>query len=100
MYIKLRLPTERDWEKASRGADGRRLMGRTMRTKRYRYTEWLDRQSGEVAARELYDHRSDPAENRNVADEHPDVVARMTAKLEAWVAELPDEYEKAKGRGN
>ena len=47
---------------------------------------------------ELYDLSVDPSESQNVAEEHPDVVARMTAKLEAWVAELPDEYEKAEGR--
>jgi N-acetylgalactosamine-6-sulfatase len=45
---------------------------------------------------ELYDLSADPSESQNVAEEHPDVVARMTAKLEAWVAELPEEYEKAK----
>jgi len=49
---------------------------------------------------ELYDLSVDPSESQNVAEKHPDVAARMTAKLEAWVAELPDEYEKAKGRGN
>ena len=32
-----------------------------------RYTERLDRKSRELAARELYDHQSDPAENTNVA---------------------------------
>jgi N-acetylgalactosamine-6-sulfatase len=47
---------------------------------------------------ELYNLSDDPAESRNVAEQHPDVVARMTAKLEAWVAELPEEYEKKKGR--
>ena len=47
---------------------------------------------------ELYDLSVDPSESRNVAAEHPDVVARMTAKLEAWVAELPEEYEKTKDK--
>jgi arylsulfatase A-like enzyme len=40
--------------------------GTAMRTDRYRYVEWCDKQ-GELAARELYDHQSDPQENHNVA---------------------------------
>ena len=43
-------------------------MGYTMRTDRYRYTEWMDRQSREVKARELYDHQGDPQENINAID--------------------------------
>ncbi|MCD6303769.1 MAG: sulfatase-like hydrolase/transferase [Planctomycetes bacterium] len=33
---------------------------------------------------ELYDIRRDLCETTNVADEHPDVVKEMTARLEAW----------------
>jgi hypothetical protein len=44
-----------------------RVMGYTMRTQRYRYTEWLDRGTREVLARELYDHQEDPLENVNRA---------------------------------
>lgn len=53
------------------------------------------RRGGEI---ELYDLSVDPSESRNVAKEHPEVVAGMSAKLEAWVAELPEEYEKVKQR--
>lgn len=45
------------------------LMGYAVRTDRYRYVEWRKRESGEVMARELYDHESDPGEDRNVANE-------------------------------
>lgn len=31
--------------------------------------EWLDAVSGEIVAKELYDHASDPEENRNTAHE-------------------------------
>ena len=44
-------------------------MGYSIRTGRFRYTEWRDWKSGETVARELYDHRADPDETRNVADD-------------------------------
>ncbi|MEM1295665.1 MAG: sulfatase-like hydrolase/transferase, partial [Verrucomicrobiota bacterium] len=47
---------------------------------------------------ELYDLSSDPAESRNVADQHPEVVADLKAKVERWVAELPDSYDKTEGK--
>lgn len=42
-------------------------MGYAMRTDRYRYIQWRNRATGEVHARELYDHDSDPQENENIA---------------------------------
>jgi iduronate 2-sulfatase len=50
-----------------RKQDGRDFMGYAMRTERFRYVEWLDAVSGEISARELYDHASDAAENENIA---------------------------------
>jgi N-acetylgalactosamine-6-sulfatase len=47
---------------------------------------------------ELYNLSSDPSESRNMAEEHPDVAARLTKTLNAWVAELPENYEKSKDR--
>lgn len=44
-------------------------MGCSVRTSNVRYTEWRDWKSGEVVARELYDHGSDPAETRNAIDD-------------------------------
>ncbi|QDU75848.1 Arylsulfatase [Bremerella volcania] len=43
---------------------------------------------------ELYDLSSDPSESRNVADDHPQVVEQLEAKLRAWVRDLPDDYDK------
>jgi len=43
---------------------------------------------------ELYDLSVDPSESRNLADQNPEVVAELRAKLEAWVAELPEENKK------
>ncbi len=45
----------------------RQYMGYAMRTEDYRYIEWLEAETGAVAARELYDHRRDPQENQNLA---------------------------------
>lgn len=42
-------------------------MGYSVRTDRYRYTEWRDWNTGQTLARELYDHRADHAEARNLA---------------------------------
>jgi len=42
-------------------------MGYSVRTDRFRYTEWRDWVSGQTIAREFYDHRTDPDETRNVA---------------------------------
>ena len=58
------------------------VMGYSMRTDRYRYTEWRNYQTGMVVARELYDHRHDSAETRNVVDAPPDQQAfKSTVKL-------------------
>lgn len=65
-------------------------MGRAMRTDRYHFVEWTENKSGKRNAVELYDLVVDPAENVNVAGEHPDVVAELTQKLHAgWEAARP-----------
>lgn len=48
---------------------------------------------------ELYDLATDPSEGRNIASDHPEVTARLTNRLNAWVAELPKAYEKTRGGG-
>lgn len=52
------------------------------------------KQRGKV---ELYNLSVDPAESNNVVEEHPEIVARLGKTLRAWVAELPDDYEKLAG---
>ncbi len=46
-------------------------MGYSVRTDAFRYTEWRDWSTGETVARELYDHRTDAAELRNLANHLP-----------------------------
>ncbi len=45
------------------------VMGYSMRTKRFRYTEWRKFGSEEIVARELYDHDSDSPETVNIAQQ-------------------------------
>jgi arylsulfatase A-like enzyme len=56
--------------------------GIAMRTDRYRYVEWRNKQ-GELVARELYDHQTDPQENENVAGvaAHAPVLERLAERL-------------------
>lgn len=66
-------------------------MGYTMRTERYRYTEW--RIPGEPLAVELYDHEKDPHEMVNVAAraENAGAVKELRAALQAgWRGALPE----------
>jgi len=88
---------EREWKSAafSQYPRGRgSIMGYSMRTDRYRYTEWQRRKTGNVVARELYDHQADPQENVNLAAaaEHKDLLARLAKQLKAgWKAAKPGE---------
>ncbi len=58
--------------------------GLSVRTGRFRYTEWRDVETGEVDARELYDHDEDPGENQNRAGdvEYVPEVRALAARLE------------------
>ena len=57
--------------------------GYSIRTERWRYTEWLEGNAG----RELYDHRNDAGEVINLADrlEHAALVAELSAQLKPFV---------------
>jgi len=56
--------------------------GESVKTDRYRYTEWTDAK-GEVYARMLYDHQVDPNENKNIVmlPENEQVVEEMSNLL-------------------
>jgi iduronate 2-sulfatase len=57
-------------------------MGYSARSATHRYTEWRDWTTGEVKARELYDHRNDPQETHNLAaDPSADEVIKRHATL-------------------
>jgi arylsulfatase A-like enzyme len=67
------------------GKDTGPLMGYAVRTDRYRLVEWRDRKTGKPVAHELYDHKSDPDEDVNVADrpENMEVVEKLKGQLAA-----------------
>lgn len=93
---------ERPWKKAALSQYPRNIpnhgsgMGYTLRTERYRYTEWRPHKDPDVRIRELYDYREDPLETRNLAGvpEYAQTVTELEALLAAgWRGALPEGYE-------
>ena len=63
----------------------KKLMGYTMRTDRYRFTKWVDRNDRtKVDAIELYDEVTDPQENVNIAKDpkNAELVKKLMAQWE------------------
>ena len=67
-YPRRKVGTGADRDGRPPGGEDLGVMGYTMRTRDYRYTEWRARETGEVKARELYDHRGDAGENVNAIE--------------------------------
>lgn len=67
------------YSQVTRKIDGKDLMGRSVRTERYRYTEWDEGRAGV----ELYDHDDDPGEMKNFASDlaHKATVDKMQRLL-------------------
>ncbi len=65
----------------------RKAWGYSIRTDRYRYTEWLEGKAG----RELYDHSTDSGEVTNLANDprHAKTVAELSGRLEKYVQLKP-----------
>jgi iduronate 2-sulfatase len=73
-------PTRR-WDHAGftqvlRPGDGQPVMGRSVRTNRWRYTEW----AGGAAGVELYDHQHDPGEIHNLASQPEHAKTRQSLR--------------------
>lgn len=69
------------------------IMGYAVRTRDFRFVQWREWESRKVVAEELYDHRNDADEMRNVAmkDEYADTVAELAELLvKGWQAAAPD----------
>lgn len=88
-FAKLLNNPKLDWKDAAFSQYPRgKLMGHSMRTDRYRYTEWaIPGQTPE--AMELYDHKKDPDENVNIANlpKNEKLVAELSQQLHrGWKA--------------
>ncbi len=71
-----------------------RILGRSVRTERWRYTEWAEGREGS----ELYDHRSDPGEYENLASDPARAgVVRKLRELLRRPLTRRDETETTKG---
>jgi len=71
-----------DWSRPAYSQVHRgQVRGYTVRTQRWRYTEWDEGRAGS----ELYDYQSDPGELRNLASstDHQEVCAGMRLRLRA-----------------
>ncbi|MBX3411174.1 MAG: arylsulfatase [Pirellulales bacterium] len=73
-----------------------------VRTQRYKLAQPLgardDDRRYEDAPFELYDLSVDPYEQKNIVAEHPDLVADLTARYDAWYADVRAEREFAPPR--
>lgn len=78
--VKLLKDPKSEWEKAAYTQVRRNtLMGRSVRTERWRYTEWDEGKAGV----ELYDHDTDPQEFTNLATDpkHAERIKELSALL-------------------
>jgi uncharacterized sulfatase len=66
-----------------RAGGGERIMGYSVRTERYRYTEW----DGGDKGSELYDHETDPLEMKNLAGDAKQ--AELLKKMKALLPKAP-----------
>ncbi|MGK7393286.1 MAG: sulfatase [Candidatus Cyclobacteriaceae bacterium M3_2C_046] len=57
------------WPESNRNDPEKAIMGYTVQTDRYRYTEWVRLSTGELLARDLFDHQIDPDENKSIAND-------------------------------
>ena len=85
---------ERPWKTAAFSQYPRAgKMGCSMRTHRYRFTRWVEKNDPDhCAAVELYDHQSDPQENTNIAADgaNAELVRQLTAQMSrGWRGALP-----------
>ena len=89
----LKQPT-RPWKTAAFSEIGKEYGKRSIRTKRYRYTE---RKIGPSFGKVLYDYHVDPDETVNIANlsENAELVANLSEQLHAgWQAALPNLLEE------
>jgi iduronate 2-sulfatase len=85
---------KREWKKAafSQYPRPKKMMGYSMRTDQYRYTEWIEIKSRDVKFTELYDLKNDPLSKENIVEkpELKDLVAKLhEMMLAGWQGAKP-----------
>lgn len=72
------------WPESNRGNPEKVIMGYTVQTNRYRYTEWIRESTGELLARDLFDHQTDPDENFSIANnpENGELIKKLSELLD------------------
>ena len=67
-------------------------MGYSIRSRRFRYTEWVELHTKQGRERELYDHENDPLETKNLANQARSraTVADLSAALHSKIDPIPD----------
>lgn len=77
---------KRGWKEAafSQFPRGAKIMGYSVRTARWRYTEWIERETGAITARELYDQSHGEIVTANLAalPQHARTVSELSALLD------------------
>jgi arylsulfatase A-like enzyme len=65
-------------------------MGYALRTSRYRFVRWVQSKDGQVVARELYDHDTDPQETKNLSagTDFAGVVNELESQLDSALKSL------------
>lgn len=93
---------DRPWKSGALSQQPRGLVanleGTSMRTQRYRYTEWVNTFTGEIEAQELFDYELDPTESVNLATrpENAEILDKLSAQLNAgWKSMLPPDINNA-----
>ena len=86
---------KKSWKKAAFSQYPRpgNIMGYSMRTDQYRYTEWIDRATKEIKDKELYDLKNDPICKESIVykPENEELVAQLHKQLQAgWKAAKPE----------
>ncbi|MGH2622249.1 MAG: sulfatase [Sphingobacterium sp.] len=73
--------------------DGQRqIMGYSVRTREFRYTEWRDHHSGDLLEAELYDHINDPEESVNIINQNGNketIITLSEILNQGWKKVLP-----------
>lgn len=92
----------RSWKTAAfsqflRAENKEKIMGYSIRTQDFRYTEWWDVSSGKVEAAELYDRLNDPEESTNLINQqqHRETIKGLADMLKGgWKRALPADVHR------